>query len=82
MNAKEAAEIAARNFSDLFADYGQYSDLRLEEVEKNDDEWLITLGYLDKAQEGFSLGLNKRRYKVFTIKSTGEVTSVKIRPMD
>ncbi len=82
MNAKEAIEKALMNFAELFSEHGSYSDIRLEEVEKNGNGWLITLGYLDKSQEGFSLGLNKRRYKVFTVESSGEITAVKMRPME
>jgi len=82
LNAKQAAEAAVGYFNELFSGYG-YSDIRLEEVEKMSENWLITLGYLDKSQEGFSLGLSKRRYKIFTVRqSDGEITSVKIRPME
>lgn len=82
MTAKEATEVALRYFNDLFSGYN-YSDARLEEVEKHADNWLITLGYLDRTQEGFSLGIIRRKYKVFTIESsTREVISVKIRNVE
>lgn len=82
MDAKIAAEIALNYFNELFSGYGKYSDVRLEEVEKMGNEWQITLGYLDKSQEGYSLGLSKRRYKILTVEPTGEVTSVKIRTVE
>lgn len=60
--------------------------LRLEEVESGsasgEDAWLITLSMLSlfEAPQIFSQG--PRDYKIFTVlKSTGEVTSMKIREL-
>lgn len=79
MDAKQAAKIALNYFKELFGGY-DYTDIRLEEVEKEGDSWNITLGFLDRNQEGFSLGLRSRAYKSFKVDSaSGEVTSVKIR---
>lgn len=82
MTVKEAKDIALQYFQELFAGYS-YTDVRLEEVEKFGDDWMITLGYLDPKQEGYSLGIFRRKYKVFTINGeTNEVTSVKIRNVE
>ena len=62
--------------------------LRLEEVEStkvaDQDAWLITLSMIntDNPLSAITLPNAKRDYKIFTVlKSTGEVTSMKIRQL-
>jgi hypothetical protein len=70
---KEAAGTAKRYLVDLI---GQVFEIRLEEVESNEQDWLITLSYLEDPNPAWS----SRLYKIFTInKASGEVTSMKIR---
>jgi hypothetical protein len=55
-------------------------DLRLEEVELVESQWLITLGYsIPKDDLGMQL---VREYKIFMVDAeTGDVTAMKIREL-
>lgn len=62
---------------------GKLDDLRVEEVDSDDDHWLITLGFeLPTTLSALRAAINvpERRYKIFRVnKSDGQVTSMKIR---
>lgn len=79
-----------REFQDLMGT--ELDDLRLEEVERSEDEktWLVTLGYdvpikrksaLDEMMQPLNASRGfKREYKIFAVNaSTGKVESMKIR---
>ncbi len=58
------------------------SDIRLEEVELDEDEscWLVTLGFSRPIDNQFIQTMVQREYKLFEIDAiTGEVKSMKIR---
>ena len=74
---KTATKIAAQYLSKVV---GSVSNVRIEEVEMNEEKtlWLITLGYLDSAD----YFLAETKYKIFTIDANnGEALSMKIRKM-
>jgi hypothetical protein len=78
LDVKHAVARAMQYFKDLVP---STSDLGLEEVEKSGPNWLITLGYTDKAANPFAaLSGGGRAYKVISINAeTGEAVSMKIR---
>ena len=84
MEVNEAAEIAAKYLKDFFPDA---SGMRLEEIEKSDDDnyWFITLSYEINERGQFHLpsyGMN-RQYKIFKIEANeGAVRSMKIRKIE
>lgn len=87
----EVAVQAAREFANQLYAEGELKQLRVEEIETNQDEsrWLITLGWVepDVRQLGGFAGLANskleplpRVYKLFTINAkTGVVESMKMR---
>lgn len=84
-NAKEATAKALEAFKEFYP--SQFGNLMLEEVERDNEYWYITLGY-DLPATGLGLagvlaqasGKGPRGYKVFKIdRATGEVVSMKIR---
>lgn len=81
MEAKEAAQIAAKYFRDL---RGYEGPLVVEEVEIDDETncWLITLGYKEASDEVFSVQ-QKRVYKIFKVDAEeGKVLSMKMRDLE
>ncbi len=70
---KEAANVARKYLMDLM---GNVYEVRLEEVESDEQNWFITLSYFEQADQSWS----SRLYKIFAInKTSGEVSSMKIR---
>lgn len=85
VSVKQAVEKAAGFLNEMYE--GQVlDDLRLEEVERSDDNklWFITLSFLKPPlpfQSALSLP-RSREYKVVTVSAeTGEVRSMKIRTL-
>ena len=86
IDLKEAAKLANDYFGDIYADES-FSDVRLEEVEFNDEQnqWLITLGFSPddhdrRPLENVFSKYSNRHYKVFRIDAeSGRVLSMKIR---
>jgi len=78
MSVKDAAGRAVEYFRELYG--SQFGNLMVEEVERDDNCWYITLGYdLSSVLAQFG-GKAPRGFKVFKIDaSTGEVLSMKIR---
>ena len=75
INVKAATRIAAQYLNKVV---GSVRDVRIEEVEMNEEKtlWFITLGYLDAAD----YFLAETKYKIFTIDAnSGEPLSMKIR---
>jgi hypothetical protein len=85
MNIKDAAARAVAYFGDVYG--SQFGNVMLEEVERDDKYWYITLGYDLPPSDNSILaafqragGKAPRGFKVFKIDaSTGEVVSMKIR---
>jgi hypothetical protein len=79
LSVKEAAEKAAE-FAVGVLDEPRRTNLRLEEVEKRGQHWLITLSMPSDNPLGFLA--QHRDYKTFTVDAdTGEVLSMKIREL-
>lgn len=84
IDVKEAVKIARSYVADLFSDAG---GLALEEVEFSEEKgaWLITIGFSVREPQSplDALGLKyDRKYKLIHVDAeTGEVKSVKIRPV-
>lgn len=78
IGVKEAAAKAMAYFKDVYGD--QFTNLLLEEAERANGFWYITLGYdLPSVVTQFG-GRGPRAFKVFKIDaSSGEVLSMKIR---
>ncbi len=82
---REAYQISLEYFKKLYNN--DYTNLVLEETEKNKNFWLITMSYVDLIDSQFKefgyasmLNRHKRKYKEFKINSkTGEVISMKIK---
>jgi hypothetical protein len=75
INVKAATRIAAQYLNKVV---GSVSNVRIEEVEMNEEKtlWFITLGFLDTDD----LFLAETKYKIFTIDANnGEALSMKIR---
>lgn len=94
LDAKQAAKLALKYFTDLFPD-AKISDVALEEVEFSEDEnyWLITLGYVPQTAPApqinkslvtlFGPPSSARKYKVFKVDArNGKVISMRIRKLD
>jgi len=84
VSAKDAAGSARDYFTGLYG--SQFRNLMLEEVERDDKYWYITLGYDLPLPDNPVLaafqraGKPSRGFKVFKIDaSTGEIVSMKIR---
>jgi len=79
IDAKEAATAAKQYLTDL---YGEVLAVQVEEIElsDNNEEWLITLSYINRETMLVpALGIS-RDYKVFSVhRASGEVLSMKIR---
>lgn len=76
----QAVEKATHYFLQLFPKYS--NDMRLEEVEKTEDDqyWLVTLGYATAPPNSVAGLFAGREYKVVKLRaSDGEPVSVKIR---
>ncbi len=74
INVKTATKIAAQYLDKIV---GSVSNIRIEEVEMNEEKilWFITLGYSDQTDY-----MAETKYKKFTINAdNGEVYSMKIR---
>jgi len=56
-------------------------DISLEEVERSDGDWLVTLGFTDTHSKAFRRAMDSgRAFKQFRINAkTGEVSSMRIR---
>jgi hypothetical protein len=79
---KQAATTAHQYLSDLLGlTAAQQMDVRLEETEGNEAEWLITLSIRNPDSQLPSwLGKPSRDYKIISVdKKSGEVTSMRIR---
>ena len=77
ISAADAAKIASNYYRNIS---GNYDDLSIEEIEKNEEgtAWLITLGIPER---GYAINRpSAKDYKVFEIDSdTKDVLSMKIR---
>ncbi len=81
ISVKEAAEKAGEYFTDLYHD--QFANVLLEEVERSDGYWLITLGYDRPPALPQFVRKGPRAFKVFKVDGeTGEVISMKIREVE
>jgi len=84
IDAKRAARAAMSYFQEMGAETGHPPvNVSLEEVERSKDgrSWLITLGYYEDSASAVFSALSKR-YKVFQVDAaSGEVLSMKIRPV-
>ena len=87
IDVKTAVARAVEYISELLPK-GTVRNLRLEEVERTDDDehWLVTLGYSAPKDEGeedlnpFLGSQSEREYKQFEIDAqTGEVSAMRIR---
>lgn len=83
MDVKQAVHLAKTYLADLYSDEG-LSELRLEEVEHDDDRevWNITLGFFrppTASDSPFAMAFNSRIYKVVQVRDDGRVISVKHR---
>lgn len=83
IDAKNAAQIAARYYQDIS---GRNADnLTIEEVEldEENDCWFITLGIIDSNQLMFRpSSASPSQYKIFKIsREDGQVKSMKIRTL-
>ena len=88
IDVKEAAQIAISYFHELYPEES-FSDILLEEFERteSDGAWLITVGFTDESGKTsgtpFGALVRPRRYRRFEIDpETGEVRSMKIRPVE
>ena len=84
VSIKEALN-AAKEFARTVLEGGQYSSLRLEEVESSTVDgkpvWLITLS-MPAPDQVEAMLVGRRDYKTFTVqKEDGEVLSMKIREL-
>jgi hypothetical protein len=78
ISVKDAAAKAVAYFGDVYG--SQFGNVMLEELEREGDYWLITLGYDLPSIAALYGGKAPRGFKVFKIDaSTGEVVSMKIR---
>ncbi|MBE0341291.1 hypothetical protein E4V51_08720, partial [Paenibacillus sp. 28ISP30-2] len=59
--AREAAQAAISYFNQFYAGHG-FTNVRLEEVDKEGSNWLITLGY-DDPSSGMGILDRRREYK-------------------
>ncbi|HUO09547.1 MAG TPA: hypothetical protein VM008_14655 [Phycisphaerae bacterium] len=83
LSIKDAAHRARQYLVELF---GEVADIRLEEVESEENNWLITLSFLANApqEDAWIMTQSKmiRQYKIFTIdRDTGEVLAMRIRTL-
>jgi hypothetical protein len=78
INAKEVAGIAANYLQELVPGV---TSLQLEEVERDEDGWCVTLSYiLPDNKNPFVPLQHQRSYKDFRVDAiSGEVESMKIR---
>ena len=89
IDVKTAVGIAVRYIQELLPKE-RLRDLRLEEVERTDDNehWLVTLGYSTRTDpstpfEALGGPRFEREYKVFKVSAqSGEVTFMKIRTVE
>lgn len=90
IDVKSATNLAIEYFLDTYSKLitkGEMGGVRLEEIEKSEDEkyWYITVGYDDQPPKNLKsladlVGRPIRRYKTITIDSkNGKVISMKIR---
>ncbi len=78
ITVKEAAEKAAEYFGDLYG--GRFTNVLLEEAERKERYWLITLGYDRPSPLPQFATKGPRAFKVFKVDAQkGEVISMKIR---
>ncbi|MCG9229894.1 hypothetical protein L3X65_11985 [Vibrio diabolicus] len=78
IQAQEAARRAAEYYGEISGDVAYRQEITVEEVEKDETHWLITLGF---AQRSYSLNSPRDKdYKIFKVNNeTGEIESMKIR---
>lgn len=79
IDAKQAVIAAANYFTQVT---GNTSGVTVEEIEREGDVWLVTLGFYPPAipSTPFSLAPATKAFKVFRVDATsGEVLSMKIR---
>jgi len=92
LSVREATAVAAESFDEFYQDE-PFEDIRLEEVERVEEEgnpfWLITLGYVDKSGStdrgamNIVLPRSIRSYKQFKIDADmGDVVWMKIRSVE
>jgi len=92
LSVREATAVAAESFDEFYQDE-PFEDIRLEEVERVEEEgitfWLITLGYVDQSVTTERGAMNSilpraiRSYKQFKIDAdTGDVVWMKIRSVE
>lgn len=81
-NVKEAVKKAADYFTDLYP--SQFTNVLVEEIEQDGNDWLITLGYdVPSDIRSVLAGKAARRFKLFRIDGgSGEVKSMKIREVE
>ena len=82
INVKEAVQKAAEYFADLYPN--KFPRVLVEEIERTNGDWLITLGF-DDVPDFFSQlpRTPTRRFKLFKIDGqTGEVLSMRIREVE
>jgi hypothetical protein len=80
-----AAVKAAMEFADGLVPRLAGTSFSVEEVERSEGDWLITLGYTDPDNPLSVLAPSsaQRRYKIFRVDAeTGEVLSMKIREVN
>ena len=79
IDVKQGVRIAIDYFLDLYENQ-KYANVLVEEVELDEDYWLITVGYDTPTRETLGDIAGPRRYKTFEIHSeTGDVHAMKIR---
>lgn len=86
LNSSEAVKKAKEYLTDFYEDI-ESETIRLEEVERQSNSWVITISFKQVSETGESermsksLTAPKRQYKVFTLKKNGELKSMKRRDM-
>jgi hypothetical protein len=81
INVKEAVQKAAEYFADVYPN--KYPNVLVEEIERTNGDWLITLGYDIPDISALLSRKPTRHFKLFKIDGqTGEVLSMKIREVE
>lgn len=84
IDLKEAVRIAAQVIGDLYSDV-QFRDLLLEEIERSNEVWLVTIGFARQVPDDTPASLIgrppwRRTYKRVKIDAkTGEFLGMEIR---